>query len=70
MESRITLTRVEAAEHCNVSLPILDGLLHRKENPLPHIKVGRRYIIPRASLEKWLAEEAALHCDRNGHTVR
>lgn len=53
-----TMTREQLARHLNLSLPTIDGFLHRKENPIPSIRAGRRYIIPCALLEKWLVEEA------------
>ena len=57
MES-LTLTRKEAAERCNLSLPVLTSFMNRAENPLPYIRAGRKYLIPRAGLEEWLAAEA------------
>ncbi len=59
-------TRKEAAEFCNISLPTLAAFLARKEDPLPHIRVGRKYIIPADGLREWLAQEA----ERNGNPVR
>jgi len=53
-----TLMRDEAAKKLNVSLPTLDALLRRTENPLPSIRVGRKWLIPEAMLEEWLREEA------------
>lgn len=66
-ERMLTLTRQEAAEHLHVSLPTLDAWLRRSADPLPHIRAGRHIVIPRAGLEKWLAEEAARQQD--GRTV-
>jgi len=62
----LTLTRKEAAEYCNVSLPSLAAFLKRADNPIPHIKVGRKYVIPADGLREWLAQEA----ERNGNPVR
>lgn len=57
MEGKLTLTRSEAARELSVSLPVLDGWLHRADNPLPHIRSNRRVIIPAAGLQNWLLEE-------------
>ena len=53
-----TMTRKMASEYLHISLPALDALLRRSENPIPCVRVGRRYIIPVAGLEQWLAEES------------
>lgn len=53
-----TFTREQAAKYLNISLPILDGFLHRSTNPLPSIRAGRKYVIPCHGLDDWLAEEA------------
>lgn len=52
-------TRNEAARDLGISLNTLDSYLHRAKNPLPHIKIGRRYIIPVEGLRQWLLDEAA-----------
>lgn len=53
-----TMTREATAKYLNVSLPTLDAYLHRKENPIPAIKAGRKYLIPCSMLESWLNAEA------------
>lgn len=53
-----TLTREETARYLNVSLPVVDAYMHRRDNPLPNIRVGRKYIIPSALLDEWLRAEA------------
>ena len=58
MNSLGTFTREQAAKYLNVSLPILDGFLHRCANPLPALRAGRKYLIPRDGLDAWLADEA------------
>ncbi len=60
-------TRKEAAGACNISLPTLDAYLRRQDRPMPHIRVGRKIIIPADGLREWLAEEAARQ--RDGRTV-
>ncbi len=57
--SKFTLTRKEAAEFCSVSLPTLDSYLRRRDNPLPSIRAGRKWIIPVEGLRQWLLDEAA-----------
>ena len=56
---KLTLTRKEAAEQCNVSLPMLDAYLKRSNNPMPFFRAGRRVLIPLEALRKWLEEETA-----------
>lgn len=41
-----------------VSLTTLDALMNRANHPIPHIRLGRKVIIPVKGLETWLAEEA------------
>ena len=53
-----TMPREMTAKYMTVSLPTLDALLQREENPLPCIKVGRKYLIPTALLDEWLKAEA------------
>ena len=53
-----TLTREGAAQYLHVSLPTLDGYLHRAKHPLPHVRAGRKYIISCELLNDWLREES------------
>lgn len=53
-----TLTRSEAAERLNVSLPVLDAWLRREANPLPCFRAGRKVLIPTEGLSRWIEEEA------------
>ena len=53
-----TFTREQAAKYLHISLPLLDAFLHRGLNPIPSIRAGRRYIIPRTGLDDWIATEA------------
>ena len=52
-----TMTRQEACEYLSVGLSTLDKLLKRKEHPIPHINFGRRVVLDRARLDKWISEE-------------
>lgn len=54
-----TLTRIEAADNMNVSLPILDAWLRREANPLPCFRAGRKILIPTDGLSRWIEEETA-----------
>ena len=52
-----------------LSRPTIMAFIRRAENPLPHIKVGRKYMIPRAALETWLIEEAARNTMQTGRPM-
>lgn len=56
-ENRLALNAAEAAEMLGVSLPTLRQLTHRAD--FPAVKLGRRYIIPLASLQRWLDAQTA-----------
>lgn len=58
LAEKLALSRKEAAELCNVSLPTLDGFLNRRENPLPSIRAGRKILISAELLKEWLNEES------------
>ena len=71
MENNLKLN-LSIDETCNVSdlsRPTIMAFIHRAENPLPHIRVGRKYIIPRAALEAWLMEEAARNTMQTGRPM-
>ena len=57
MTDRATMTRQQTADYLNVGLTTLDKMISRRDNPLPHIRVGRRVIIPREALEAWIVTE-------------
>ena len=48
----------DAAKAIGVSAHKLSGWLRRQHHPVPHIKDGRRIIIPADLLNEWLREEA------------
>lgn len=52
-----TLSRKKAAEYMGISLPLLDKYIHRETNPIPVIRINRRYLIPQVSLDEWIAAE-------------
>ena len=59
--TRISHNLVETAELMGVGVHTLQGWLRRTENPIPHIRDGRRIIIPHHALIQWMEEET----DRN-----
>lgn len=58
--------RKSCSQALGISLPMLDVLLNRVENPIPHFRVGRKVLIPRAALEQWLLDEAERTAAKNG----
>ena len=54
---KLTMSAQEAAEALGVSLPILRDLTHRED--FPSLRVGRRVLVSRAGLERWVQEQAA-----------
>ena len=57
MDNSRILTRRQAADYLNVGLSLLDKTIHRQDNPLPHIQVGKRVVIPRDALDAWIDAE-------------
>jgi len=57
--TKLTLSVEDVCASTDSSRPTVMAFIHRSENPMPHIKAGRKYLIPRAALETWLIEEAA-----------
>lgn len=55
---KLTMTIAEACGALGLSRPVVDRYVHRRDNPLPTIRTGRRYVIPRAAFEAWILEEA------------
>jgi len=51
---KLTMSAQEAAEALGVSLPILRDLTHRED--FPSLRVGRRVLVSRAGLERWVQE--------------
>lgn len=58
MREKLVLGRREAAAALMVSLPTLDGFLYRTEAPLPHLRAGRKVLIPVNGLQAWLRAES------------
>ena len=61
MENNLSMTLdiEQTMKALNLSRPLVMNYIRRKDNPLPCIKTGKRYRIPRAALEQWVLEEAA-----------
>ncbi|MFC2041743.1 helix-turn-helix domain-containing protein [Chloroflexota bacterium] len=53
MEERPVLTVEEAAEYLGISRPTAYEAIHTGE--IPHLRIGRRILVPRAALERLLA---------------
>lgn len=56
---KMTLSIEETMQALCLSRPLVMSFIHREDNPLPCIKTGKRYRVPRAALETWIMEEAA-----------
>lgn len=52
------VTRQGTADLLGIGLSTVDRLINRRDHPLPHIRVGRRVLIPFGMLEDWIKEEA------------
>ena len=55
---KLVLIPKEAASLLSVSMPTMYSLLHRRDDPIPSIQVGRKILIPRTGLEAWLDRQA------------
>ncbi len=53
-DNRLAFTVREFSKLSRISLPVLYDLIHA--GSLPVLKVGRKYLVPRAAAERWLAE--------------
>ena len=62
LPARLCYNVEEAAKSVGVSVRKFNTWIRRAEQPVPHIRDGRRILIPIHLLVQWLAEEAA----RNG----
>ena len=51
------MTRQEAAQFLSVGVTTLDKAMKRKENPLPYMRMGKRILISKEELEKWILTE-------------
>ena len=54
----------QAAELMGVSAAKFMPWLKRRDNPVPHIKEGRKYLIPGNLLAQWIKDEAARSIER------
>ena len=55
----ICYNATEAAKALGVSVPTLRVWLTRRDHPIPHLRVGRKIVIPQPMLMEWLREEAS-----------
>jgi excisionase family DNA binding protein len=51
-------SRKEISEKLGLSIPMVDAFLHRINYPMPHIRAGRKVLIPATAVEQWLLDEA------------
>ncbi len=59
----------DAAVKAKVSVPTFRKWLRRRDNPIPHVRVGRMIRIPEFLLMEWLREEAGRHVNGKGEKV-
>ena len=57
MSENLMYSQQEGADVLGIGLNTLHKLIVRRENPLPHIRVGKRVLIPRDRLEAWIEAE-------------
>ncbi len=57
ISSRLTLTVNEAASLLGVSLPTAYHLVHRED--FPTLRIGRKLLVSREGLERWIADQAS-----------
>ncbi len=58
VDSGFLLTVPEAARLLRISRNLAYELI--RQNALPHVRLGRRILIPRRGLENWIEREAEL----------
>ena len=58
MSDPLLLSVAEAAKCLAISKNLCYDLL--REGRLPHVRLGRRLLVPRLGLEQWLARETGL----------
>ncbi len=51
----LTVTVEEAGKLLGVSKPLVYNLIHSKS--FPTVRIGRRVVIPKIELERWLSEQ-------------
>ena len=59
ISTKMALNFTEAAELLGVSRPTMYQIAHSEG--FPTVRVGRRVLIPRAGLERWLEAQAEVH---------
>ena len=57
-DTRKTVDVAEASQELGINKLTAYDSIRRGDFPLPVIKIGRRYVIPRAALERLLAGES------------
>jgi len=54
---RLAYSRDEVAKMLGVSTPMVDGLI--KSGELRHLRIGARYLIPKAALDAYIGKTVA-----------
>lgn len=62
---RICRNLRETAQAIGVSIQTVQGWMRRQENPLPHIRDGRRVIVPDFLLFRWMEQESGRNAGKN-----
>lgn len=68
--SRLCYNVAEASRMLGVSVHKFNDWLRRPQHAVPHIKDGRRIVIPIHLLVQWLSEEAARNLDTGAQAQR
>lgn len=55
---RLTYTRKEAAVAIGVGTTSFDALIRRQNDPLPHVRVGHKIVVPVDALKAWIERQA------------
>jgi len=58
-EAPLLLTVPEACRLLRIGKTLCWELLHNESNPMPHMRMGRRVLIPRAALLAWIVASTA-----------
>ncbi|MEM6945294.1 MAG: helix-turn-helix domain-containing protein [Pseudomonadota bacterium] len=63
---KLGYSRVEAAALLSVSVRTVDHLIADKASGFPLRRIGRKVVIPRRELERWLDRQTEAHQQRHG----
>lgn len=57
LEQRPYLTLEQIAEILQITVETVRTYLRRKNNPLPHYRIGREYRVKHEDFDKWMEEQ-------------